>query len=38
MTDIFFRLIVILVSAIVLGCSIPRIYFGLKAEKSQLRR
>ena len=38
MADIVFRLTAITISAIVLGHSIPRIYFALKTPKASLRR
>jgi hypothetical protein len=38
MADIFFRLAVIAVSAVVLGHSLPRIMFALRANRSPLRK
>jgi hypothetical protein len=38
MADIVFRLAVISVAALVLGCSVPRIFFALKAERNGQRR
>jgi len=37
MSDILFRLLAFSVSAVVLGFSLPRIYFALKAERSPMR-
>lgn len=38
MTDILFRLAAIAVSAVVLGCTLPRIILALRTERTAARR